>query len=215
MLRPLYILGTAYLAVCALAFASRRAADDWSATAQARANAVAAAAALAEGGPAAAAGYPGDAGAWFARAKPYCNAVEADVRQRQDPPPATDEGAAYGAACFALAGKIEAARAMIERLPASARPYAAGVVFSVGHSVADAGDDRASGPIMRLVVEYQPNNYMALYHAGMAEYSLGHNDVARDMLRRFVAIYHQEDGWRGNALAVLGRLDGAPSGGAR
>jgi hypothetical protein len=42
----------------------------------------------------------------------------------------------------------------------------------------------------------------------MSEYILGHHDLARAQLERFLAIYHQNDGWRANALTVLARLDG-------
>jgi hypothetical protein len=59
---------------------------------------------------------------------------------------------------------------------------------------------------MRLVVEYQPENFMALYHAGISEDILGHGDLARTHLKRFLAIYQAEDGWRANAKAVLARL---------
>ncbi len=76
----------------------------------------------------------------------------------------------------------------------------------MGHPVADAGDDESAGPIMWLVVEYQPDNYMALYHAGISEYILGHADLARANLERFLTIYHAEDGWRANARTVLERL---------
>src|SRR5256885_1323046 len=39
---------------------------------------------------------------WFSRAKPFCNAVEAEVHLRKDPPPSGTSGAGYGAACYAL-----------------------------------------------------------------------------------------------------------------
>ncbi len=152
--------------------------------------------------------FPGDGGAWFARIKPFCNAVEVEVRQRQLPPPAGSDGAGYAAACYALAGKIERARQTIDALSANDRSRAAGIVFEVGHPVADAGDDASAGPIMRLVVEYQPENYMALYHAGISEYMLGHLDYARTHLERFLALYSPEDGWRSNAREVLGRIHG-------
>jgi hypothetical protein len=60
---------------------------------------------------------------------------------------------------------------------------------------------------MRLVVEYQPENYMALYHAGISEHILGHAELARTHLERFLTIYKVEDGWRANAKTVLARLD--------
>jgi hypothetical protein len=150
--------------------------------------------------------YRVEGSAWFADMKPFCNAVEVEVQQQHRPAPVGVHGSGYSAACFALAGKIERARATIDRLPAGNRGEAAGIVFAVGHPVADAGDDESAGPIMRLVVEYQPENYMALYHAGISEHILGHADLARTHLERFLAIYQPEDGWRANAKAVLARL---------
>ena len=189
MTRALYALGWGYVALCGLVLARPRAA-------QVRAS------------HAVPVTFGGDAGGWFAAMKPFCNAVEVEVEQQHRPAPAGVEGAGYSAACYALAGKIERAREAIDRLAAGERPTAAGIVFAVGHPVADAGDDESAGPIMRLVVEYQPDNYMALYHAGMSEYILGHADLARANLEKFLSIYRAEDGWRANARTVLARLDG-------
>jgi hypothetical protein len=152
----------------------------------------------------------GGAGEWFAQVKPFCNAVEVEVRQQQMPPPSGVEGAGYSAACYALAGKIERARTVIDALAAGERAQAASIVFNIGHPVADAGDDQSAGPIMRLVVSYQPDNYMALYHAGMSEYILGQMDFARMHLRKFLDLYHDPDGYRSNAVEVLQRLDAKP-----
>ena len=143
---------------------------------------------------------------WFRRAKPYCNAVEVTVLQRQEHAPATVAGQGYQAACYALAGRIDDARRAIDALPEDQRPRAAGIVFEVGHPVADAGDDRSAGPIMELVVDYWPNHYMALYHAGMAEYMLGQHALAQRNLEAFLRFYGERDGWRSNAEDVLARL---------
>jgi tetratricopeptide (TPR) repeat protein len=195
MLRPLYLAGTAYVLLCTAAVARRRFVERLPSVRVERVT------------PAPA--YPGEGDDWFARVKPYCNAVEVDVRLQSDPAPATTEGAAYGAACYALAGKVDRARQVIDALPAGdARRYAADVVFYIGHPVADAGDDASAGPIMRLVVEYEPDNFMALYHAGASEYALGEHEAARGHLRRFLEIYGTEDGWRANARGLLGRMDG-------
>ncbi len=148
----------------------------------------------------------GDGRAWFEAAKPFCNALEVASRIRYTPPPPGTAGAGYGAACYALAGSIDSARLLIDRLDSGQRPQAAGIVFEVGHPVADAGDDRSAGPIMELVVSYQPDNYMALYHAGMSEYALGDRDQARKNLRRFLELYSAEDGWRSSALGALRQL---------
>ncbi|HEX5072483.1 MAG TPA: hypothetical protein VFW03_04750 [Gemmatimonadaceae bacterium] len=144
---------------------------------------------------------------WFAAMKPYCNQVEVDVRERYSPPPGTSEGAGYAAACFALAGKIDRARQIIEGIAPSDRASAANVLFAVAHPVADAGDDRASGPMMELVLEYWPNNYMALYHAGMSEYSLGQRMLAEKHLQAFLQMYTVADYFHENAEKALRALD--------
>ena len=144
---------------------------------------------------------------WFRQVKPYCNAVEVATLDRRATPPSTVAGAGYHAACFALAGRIDDARRIIDRLPADDRYKAAGIVFDVGHPVADAGDDRSAAPIMEMVIDYWPNHYMALYHAGMAEYMLGQRDLARHNLEEFRRYYHERDGWTANAIVVLKRLN--------
>jgi hypothetical protein len=152
---------------------------------------------------------PVASGSWFDRMRPYCNAVEVETRMRYDPPPPGVQGSGFAAACLALAGRVDSARARIDALPADERATAAGIVFEIGHPVADMGDDRSAGPIMELVVDYQPDNYMALYHAGASEYQLRQFDLARTHLGRFLQVYRSEDGWTGNARALLRRLDGA------
>jgi len=109
-----------------------------------------------------------------------------------------------------LAGRIDRARSAIEALPTGQRASAAHIVFAVGHPVADAGDDASAGPIMRLVVEHTPWNYMAQYHAGMSYYVLGEEDLARDHLERFLDQYDTDDGWRSNAIEVLSRMGPVP-----
>jgi hypothetical protein len=187
MMKLLYLAGSGYLAICigALVLPPRSA--------------------LTHAGSGAFAARGGD-DAWFARMKPFCNAVEVDFAHQQQPAPRNAHGIGYSAACYGLAGKIDSARAAIDRLPARERPIAAGIVFNVGHPVADAGDDKSAGPMMALVIDYQPDNYMALYHAGMSEYVLGQPEAARAHLSRFLELYRSEDGWRSNATEVLGRL---------
>lgn len=194
MNRALYAAGWGYVALCGLVLLTRRGG-----------------APVAVGGepPAPVPAFRGEAGEWFAQVKPFCNAVEVEVRQQHLPAPATVDGAGYSAACYALAGKIDRAREVIDRLADGDRSSAAGIVFEVGHPVADAGDDQSAGPIMRLVVSYQPRNYMALYHAGMSEYILGQMDLAKTHLTQFLDLYRSDDGWRSNALDVLRRLDAA------
>jgi len=148
-----------------------------------------------------------DAQLWFRRVKPYCNSVEIRFVTSSPPPSMDWRGSGFLAACHALAGQTDESRRIIDRLTGDDRWRAAGIVFDVGHPVAVAGDDRAAGPIMELVVDYWPNHYMALYHAGMAEYMLGQRELAKHNLTEFLRFYHEKDGWTSNANDVLGRLN--------
>jgi hypothetical protein len=188
MHRTLYLLGAGYLAICGVLVYRHQAPP-------------------APPPEHAAAPIRGGSGAeWFAGIKQYCNAVEAELAQRNAPAPATTDGQGYSAACYALGGKIDLARTTINRLVARERPAAASIVFAVAHPVADAGDDRSAGPIMELVIEYMPDHYMALYHAGMSEYALGQPALARKNLKAFLSHYDANDGWTQNAREVLARL---------
>ncbi len=142
-------------------------------------------------------------GAWFARAKSGCNALEVETVHRHNPPPTSLEGVGYSAACWALAGRIDDARRQILTLRVDDRWKAVGIVFNVGHPVADMGDDLSAGPIMELVVEFWPNHYMALYHAGAARYALGDFEPAKQHLQAFLQTYDQNDGWTSSAKTML------------
>ena len=143
---------------------------------------------------------------WFQSVRPYCNPVEVETRMRWWPAPETEDGAMHEAACLALAGRTDAARAVIEELPQDRRYHAAGVVFNAGHPAADAGDELAAGPLMELVVEYWPNHYMALYHAGASSFERGEYDQAREYLDRFLVEYTVQDGWQSSARSMLDRM---------
>jgi hypothetical protein len=143
---------------------------------------------------------------WFQGVRQHCNPVEVETHVSWQPAPPTPEGDMHKAACYALAGRIDRARSVIEGLPSDQRYLAAGVVFEAGHPAADAGDDIAAGPLMELVVEYWPNHYMALYHAGAARFDLGDYDVAEGYLKRFMVEYGAEDGWSAGARSMLGRI---------
>ncbi|MDX1494405.1 MAG: hypothetical protein R3253_10125 [Longimicrobiales bacterium] len=149
---------------------------------------------------------PAHASAWFQGVRPYCNPVDVETRLRWQPAPDSDQGRMYEAACYALAGKIDLARQSILQLPTDLRHRAAGVVFDVGHPAADAGDELAAGPLMELVVEFWPDHYMALYHAGAAAFEMGDRKRAHGYLTRFLEHYSVDDGWTRNAVSMLERL---------
>jgi tetratricopeptide (TPR) repeat protein len=144
-----------------------------------------------------------DAQGWFQSIRAHCNPVEVESQLRRRPAPASHEGHMHEAACYALAGRVDAARSVIAALPQELRYQAAGVVFEAGHPAADAGDEIAAGPLMELVVEFWPNYYMALYHAGAARFESGSYEMAESYLERFLAEYAAQDGWHASAVSML------------
>ncbi len=150
---------------------------------------------------------PMDAVAWFHSIKQYCNPVEVETRVSWSPAPRSADGTAYQAACFALAGRIDMARNLILELEEEQQWHAAGVVFNVGHPVADAGNDLAAGALMELVVEFWPNHYVALYHAGAARFALGDHGAAHKYLVSFLENYDPDDGWRRSALSMIAEVE--------
>jgi tRNA A-37 threonylcarbamoyl transferase component Bud32 len=145
--------------------------------------------------------------AWFLRVRPKCNPVEVELLVQSDPPPGGPDGGGFAAACLALAGKTARARSYISALPEKDRPFASWAVFEVVHPIADAGDDTAAGPAMALVLQYWPENYMALYHAGMSDYRNDHLSAAHTRLHRFVALHDTGDGFTSAARAALADMD--------
>jgi len=193
MYRALYLIGVGYLAICGVVVLRHGTTKP---TAAQSSQPLVVPAGPAEG--------------WFRTIKPLCNAVEVTLAQLSNPAPTTLEGQGYSAACYALGGELDSARSVIDRLPEGDRFRAVGIVFAVAHPVADAGDNRSAGPIMELVVDYWPNHYMALYHAGMAEYALGQAQLARKNLTAFLSYYHENDGWTRSARETLARLRESP-----
>ena len=54
---------------------------------------------------------------WFAGIRGFCNPVDVETRLRWQPAPESEDGTMHEAACYALAGKVELARASVLRLP--------------------------------------------------------------------------------------------------
>jgi hypothetical protein len=144
---------------------------------------------------------------WFVLTRPYCNALEVETRLAQHPPPPNNEGVAYAASCFALAGKTDRARTLIRQLPVADQLQAAKIVLQFAHPIADAGDSKAAAPLMRLVLDFVPNESTALYHAGMAEYSNGEYKLAKQHLTKFLSIHGSYDESHKNAYEMVSRLE--------
>jgi hypothetical protein len=108
--------------------------------------------------------------------------------------------------CLAVAGKIDRARAMLRAMSGTAQMEAIAHVFAVAHPIADRGDDASAGPMMWLVIEFWPQNYMAVFHAGMSDFALGRDDTARKQLEHFLAMYSPHDVWRARAEGALAAI---------
>jgi hypothetical protein len=146
---------------------------------------------------------------WSSPGLAHCNAVEVTTYLASHDLGPGVRGAAARAACLAVAGRIDAARQVIlgRGLGAEDRDIVVNQVFLAGHPVADAGDDASAGPIMELVVEFQPDQFMARYHAGMAAAIAGDDARARQHLTRFLGLYPSADGYNLSARRALEALD--------
>jgi len=145
--------------------------------------------------------------AWFEHIRPHCNAVEVQTAVHASPPPSGPRGRGYLATCYAIAGRTDAAREVIDGLQPEQRRATAALLFGIAHPIADSGDDLAAGPAMEIVLEHSPDNFMAAYHAGMSAYAAGDAERARARLTRFLALYPNPDGWRRNAQRVIEGID--------
>lgn len=132
----------------------------------------------------------------------HCTALDVEQRTRDPQMPDVER-----VVCFAVAGKIDRARKLLQSLAEPDRNQAIAMVFSVAHPIADSGDDRSAGPIMELVAEFSPDNYMAVFHAGMAEFALGQDDAARIQLQRFLTMYSMTDVWHQRAKTALAAIE--------
>jgi hypothetical protein len=143
---------------------------------------------------------------WFLRAKPSCNALEAKGYLRAHPPSNTWEGAGYRAGCLMLANQLDDARAVLDTLSSKEQHVAVDLVFQIANEVADKGDEGAAGPMMELVLRYNPEHPYALFHAGMAAASSGRSDQAREWLTRFLRVTRDENGDTRAAREALEKL---------
>ena len=149
----------------------------------------------------------GDEVAWFNKVKGSCDSLRVEAAIAQSPAPETLIGNSFKAACYGMAGKIDRSFAIVDSLSPADRDYASSIIFQIAHPIADSGDDRSAGPMMELVIKYQPQNYMALYHAGMSQYILGDKEKSRESLKRFLALYNNGDGWTQRGQRVLHAIE--------
>jgi hypothetical protein len=145
---------------------------------------------------------------WFESIEARCTSAEARIITDLRPPPLSAEGTAYEAACFALAGDIPMARALILGLPEESRTMAAGILFDVTDATHDPIVTRAAGPLLELVLEFWPNHYPALFFAGSVRYSIGDLAGATPLLERFLESYQPDDDWSSDVRRMLDSIQG-------
>jgi hypothetical protein len=145
---------------------------------------------------------PSSSRAWFERARPHCNPLEVTDYLSRSVPPDDAQAPGYLATCWALGNKIDRAKQVLAGAGAR-RGAALQLLFNIAHPIADRGDDEAAGPIMSLMVDEWPQNYMAMYHAGMSDYARGDVTRAKDRLVRFLGMYDRGDSWTQNAKRAL------------
>lgn len=146
-------------------------------------------------------------GNWFTSIKPKCNSTEVKLAVQRNPPPNNWQGQADLATCYALAHKIDESRKVLQNIDSSRQSAATQRLFHVVHPVADAGDDVAAGPVMEMVVEFTPQNFMAVYHAGISAHQTGRPNIAKDYLNTFLKLYSPNDHWKKNALNALEEIE--------
>ena len=140
---------------------------------------------------------------WFAGARAHCNPVELEGVLADTARPGGPDGAAFAAACAALAGNLAVARAQVMAVDADNRGYASQVMFAVAHPLADRRNgDPAIAAIMRLVLEFWPENIIALYHLGIAEF-MAQDPRAAEHLRTFRERHPARDGFGAAADLLL------------
>ena len=115
---------------------------------------------------------------WFDSVRPQCNALEVATAMNNSPPPVSRDGQSYAATCLAMADRIDEARTVLYALSPEDQQREASLMFGAIHVEADAGREAEVSTAMELVLELQPANVMALYHAGSAAYSEARPEAA-------------------------------------
>ena len=147
--------------------------------------------------------------AWFVEVHGRCSALELRQLLADTPPPKTRDGTAFAIACAAAAGDLDLAHQKLMAVSSDQRAYAAGAMFELAHEMADRrNNDPNVAKIMRLVIEVWPNNYQALYAAGVVEFQQAADPKqTRQHLLDFLVTYDREDGFSATARAILDQLD--------
>jgi thioredoxin-like negative regulator of GroEL len=148
-----------------------------------------------------------EAARWFTANQRGCNAAEIEKRLELTPPPSGSVGLVFKAACYAIAGKSERAREIIDAIPPSDRASSILELERVIHPTADGGIDEITLPLCELVLDRVPDEPFALLQAGLAQHLAGNETAAGRHLSRFLSVHPTQDVARERALRALKEID--------
>lgn len=143
---------------------------------------------------------------WFDLMRPGCVAADVDRRVKASPAPGGEEGVVFSAACYAVAGKTERAHELIDGLPEASRAHAVEALLNVVPPPHDGPEEEGTAPLMELLLDYQPDNARALYHAAIAEAAAGEKQAAITHLTKLVQVHTDADDLNARAKIALSRL---------
>ena len=141
---------------------------------------------------------------WLDRNRAHCNGVEINSTVARDPAPTSVQGQSWLAACYAFAGNLSAVRRVVSDLPHEQRAAAANVALDV----IDPGvrEDRDVALVAELLLEFTPDNKVAVFHAGMRAFESGRFEAADQLLRRFLVLHATDDGWARRTRETIVRI---------
>lgn len=151
--------------------------------------------------------------AWLQRARRGCREGQVrDFLEAHPPPkghPPAQQRAGFAAACHAFAGDMDGVRRQLDGVAEHDRLGTLRLFFHITHSVADEGPEQelAMGDAMELVAKRWPENYQAVFHAGMAAYAREDFAHARERLAQFLKMYERSGIYRRRATETLAAID--------
>jgi hypothetical protein len=123
---------------------------------------------------------------WIRSVWRACNTGELSADPAWIPPPATEHGDMFMAGCFALAGRINESRRIVDGLDEGERPAATGILIDVVMPAARQGRFEVASPALELGLQYWPQFQSARFHAGLGRLAVGDLEGARAFLVRVV-----------------------------
>jgi hypothetical protein len=123
---------------------------------------------------------------WIRSVWRACNTGALSTDPNWTPPPATDHGDMFLGACFALAGRFDETRRIIDDMDPNARLAATGILMNVVMPAARQGRYDVASPGLELGLEYWPEAQVSLFHGGLGRLARGDLEGARELFVRLL-----------------------------